>query len=126
MQLTVFSSLRTHSLFEYLMNWFGKLSSETPSEPRPVYQENAVVIDVRNPVEFSSMHVEGALNLPIKQLGKNYALMVPDKAKAIVVYGDAGSRSDVATQFLKLQRYTNVVDGRSACDVARHLNRKLV
>ncbi len=108
------------------MNWFGKLFSETPSEPPPTYKENAVVLDVRSPSEFALTHVEGALNLPIKKFGKSYASVVPDKARQMVVYGDAEARSDVATQFLKLQRYTNVIDGQSAADVARHLNRKIV
>jgi phage shock protein E len=108
------------------MNWLGKLFSEVPLEPAPAFHTNALVVDVRNPTEFASAHVEGAVNLPIKKFGKSYASVVRDKARQIVVYGDASSRSDVATQFLKLQRYTNVIDGQSATEVAGHLNRKIV
>jgi phage shock protein E len=108
------------------MNWFSKLFSPVPPAQSPAYQDDALIIDVRTTSEFASGHVEGALNLPLDKLGQNYATVVPDKARQIVVCCQAGTRSDVATMFLKLRRYANVVNGKSVADVARQLNRKIV
>jgi phage shock protein E len=108
------------------MNWFGKLFPEVPLVQTPAYEKDIVIIDVRTPGEFASGHVEDALNLPLKLLGQKYATLIPDRAKQIVAYGETVSRSAVATQFLKLQRYVNVINGKSASDVARNFNRKIV
>jgi phage shock protein E len=108
------------------MNWFSTLFSHVPPARSPAYQDDALIIDVRTTSEFASGHVEGALNLPLDKLGQNYATVIPDKARQIVVYCQAGSGSDVASMFLKLRRYANVINGKSAGDVARQLNRKIV
>lgn len=108
------------------MNWYKKLFSEASSAKAPAYKDDVLIIDLRTAIEFASGHVEGALNLPMDKLGQNYASVVPDKSRQIVVYCQAGSGSDVATMFLKLRRYANVINGKSAGDVARQLNRKIV
>lgn len=107
------------------MNFLSKLFSEAPP-PQSLAYDDALIIDVRPPSEFASGHVEGALNLPIDKLGQNYASAVPDKARQIVVYCQSGARSGIAAQFLKLQRYANVINGGSVGDVARLVSRKIV
>lgn len=106
------------------MNWFRKLFSQASPPQGPAYDANALIIDLRTPSEFAVGHVDGAVNLPIDKLGQSYATVVPDKARQIVVYCQSGARSAVAAQFLKLQRYVNVINGGSVGDVARQLSRK--
>ena len=108
------------------MNWFGKLFSEAVPAASPAYGADALIIDVRTPIEFASGHVQGAVNLPMEKLGHNYASVLPDRARRIVVCCQSGTRSAIAAQFLRLQRYANVINGGSASDVARQLSSEMV
>lgn len=70
------------------------------------------VIDVREPVEFQSGHVNGALNIPPDQLmqGAPQLQDIP-KDSAIIVYCRTGSRSNVAMHILQTLGYNNVTNG---------------
>ena len=71
-----------------------------------------VVIDVREPFEFATGHVKGALNIPPQKLmnGAKQLAGVPKDAD-IVVYCRTGSRSNVAVHILHGLGYTNVANG---------------
>lgn len=71
-----------------------------------------VIIDVREPIEFQSGHVEGALNLPPAQLMNEELVKekVPQDAE-VIVYCRTGSRSNVAIHMLKSYGYTNLTNG---------------
>ncbi len=71
-----------------------------------------VIIDVREPGEFSGGHVKGALNIPPSRLmagAKQLASVLKDAN--IVVYCRTGSRSNVAAHILHGLGYTNVTNG---------------
>ncbi|MDL2341811.1 MAG: rhodanese-like domain-containing protein [Patescibacteria group bacterium] len=70
------------------------------------------VIDVREPEEYQSSHVAGALNIPPDQLMKGAAKLdgVP-KDSAIIVYCRTGSRSNVAMNILKSLGFTDITNG---------------
>lgn len=87
---------------------------------------SALLIDVRSPLEFSSGHVDGALNLPLDQFVERYAQLAPDKQQAIIVYCASGGRSGQAAQFLAAQGYSQVFNGISAAHVAGQLGRSIV
>jgi rhodanese-related sulfurtransferase len=71
-----------------------------------------VVIDVREPGEFSAGHVKGALNIPPSRLmGDAKQLVSVPKDANIVVYCRTGSRSNVAAHILHGLGYTNVTNG---------------
>jgi phage shock protein E len=109
------------------MNWLSKFFTGKAAPPQaPAYDENALIIDIRTPGEFASGHVDGALNLPMDKFGKNYAKLVPDRGRQVIVYCQSGVRSVHASQFLKLQRYVNVINGGTAEAVASTLHRKIV
>ncbi len=71
-----------------------------------------VVIDVREPFEFATGHVKGALNIPPARLmsGAKQLADVPKDAN-IIVYCRTGSRSNVAAHILHGLGYTNVTNG---------------
>lgn len=71
-----------------------------------------VVIDVREPFEFVTGHVKGALNIPPARLmsGAKQLADVPKDAN-IIVYCRTGSRSNVAAHILHGLGYTNVTNG---------------
>lgn len=87
---------------------------------------NALILDVRSPMEYDGGHVEGALNLPLDQFVEHYARVAPDRAQAIIVYCASGGRSGQAAQFLTSQGYTQVFNGVSARNVCAQLGRTLV
>ena len=73
---------------------------------------NQIVVDVREPEEFASGHVKGAMNVPPAQLlqGAKVFEAVPKDTK-IIVYCRTGSRSNVAMHILNELGYTNVING---------------
>lgn len=71
-----------------------------------------IVIDVREPFEYASGHVKGALNIPPDQLMRGAtALSGAAKDANIIVYCRTGSRSNVAMQILGQLGYKNVTNG---------------
>ena len=73
---------------------------------------NYTVIDVRQPDEFKSGHVSGALNIPPDQLmnGAKQLANLP-KDSNIIVYCRTGSRSGVTMNILYALGYTNIING---------------
>lgn len=73
---------------------------------------SVVIIDVREPFEFSTGHVKGALNIPPTDL-MNGAEALKDipKDSEIVLYCRTGSRSNVAMHILSQLGYTNLTNG---------------
>ena len=71
-----------------------------------------IIIDVREPEEFQSGHVEGAINIPPTSLmnGAPELNGVP-KDSEIILYCRTGSRSNTAIQFLEQLGYTNLTNG---------------
>lgn len=71
-----------------------------------------VIIDVREPDEYRSGHVEGAPNIPPSQLMSGAAQLdhLP-KDSNIIVYCRTGSRSDVAMNILSSLGFKNVTNG---------------
>ena len=85
---------------------------------------NKVIIDVREPLEFMTGHVKGALNNPPAKLlaGAKKLQDVPKDAE-IILYCRTGSRSAVAANILQSLGYTNLTNGINKDHVnARFLN----
>lgn len=73
---------------------------------------NRIIIDVREPAEFATGHVEGALNLPpAKLMGDLRELADTPKDTEIILYCRSGSRSNVAMNILRGHGFTNLVNG---------------
>ncbi len=69
-------------------------------------------IDVREPSEFATGHVSGALNIPpAKLLDGAHQLDGIAKDTELVVYCLSGSRSTVAIQMLRQLGFTNLTNG---------------
>ncbi len=71
-----------------------------------------LILDVREPQEYASGHVQGAVNLPpSKLMGDLGELADVPKDTEIILYCRSGSRSNVAMQILKIKGYTRLVNG---------------
>lgn len=75
------------------------------------------VIDVREPSELEENgHIPGAVNIPVKTLTDNMALLPADLDEEIVVYCKSGTRSTYAWTILNMLGYTNVRNMTSGMD----------
>ncbi len=71
-----------------------------------------VIIDVREPYEYASGHVAGAVNLPPAQLmaGAPQLADVP-KDTLLVLYCRSGARSNASMHYLRQLGFTNLQNG---------------
>lgn len=69
-------------------------------------------IDVREPPEFATSHVAGALNIPPQELmNGSPQLDAIAKDDELILYCKSGSRSNVSMRILGSMGYTNLVNG---------------
>lgn len=87
---------------------------------------STVLIDVRSPGEFSSGHLEGALNLPLDQLQHTIGAAVPERGTPVLLYCASGARSAFACGLLQQLGYTQVANGGGAGVLAMQLQRPIV
>lgn len=73
---------------------------------------NRIFVDVREPFEYATGHVKGAINIPPSKLiaGASKLKDVP-KDTEIVLYCLSGSRSNASMHILRQMGYTNLVNG---------------
>lgn len=71
-----------------------------------------IFLDVREPFEFATGHVKGAINIPPAKLmaGAEKLNNVP-KDTEIVLYCRSGSRSNASMNILRQLGFTNLVNG---------------
>lgn len=82
------------------------------------------IIDVREPEEYATGHVNGSINIPPASLmGGAIELQHTPKDTPIVVYCRTGSRSNVALNILQHLGYTNVTNGINKEHVEAQLQR---
>jgi len=74
-----------------------------------VNRKDAVMIDVREPAEFSAGHAPNAKNIPLAQLDKRIGELEKFKNRPAVVVCQTGTRSHAATALLKKAGFTEVV-----------------
>ena len=70
--------------------------------------EPIFLLDVRQPNEFAAGHIEGALNVPVREVPKALDKIPADKGAPIVVVCASAVRSGYVTMALSFKGYTNV------------------
>ena len=70
--------------------------------------EQIFLLDVRQPNEFAAGHIEGALNVPVREVPKMLTKLPQDKNAPVVVICASAVRSGYATMALSFKGYTNV------------------
>lgn len=88
-------------------SFFKRLGQVGTTEARTLVSSGAALVDVRSPGEFASVHLPGALNVPLDQLGAK-ASTLGAKDRAIVLYCASGTRSAMARSVLKGLGFTRV------------------
>ncbi|NQW36682.1 MAG: rhodanese-like domain-containing protein [Flavobacteriales bacterium] len=72
-------------------------------------EKEAVVIDVRTPMEFQEGHVNGSINIPLNVLQARM-FEIKEMKKPIIAVCRSGARSGQATGFLK-QQGIDIING---------------
>jgi rhodanese-related sulfurtransferase len=72
-------------------------------------RKDAVMIDVREPAEFSAGHAPNARNIPLAQLDKRIGELEKFKHRPAVIVCQTGGRSHSATTALKKAGFAEVV-----------------
>jgi phage shock protein E len=72
-----------------------------------------LIVDVREPDEFSAGHIDGALNVPLDSIMTSDLAGV-SKDDQIILYCNSGNRSGLAQQILVARGYKNVQNGINA------------
>jgi len=101
-----------------LFNWFGSSGSNNESI-KEYLQKNAVVVDVRTPMEFQEANVQGSVNIPLHVLEARFH-EIKEMNKPIVAVCRSGARSGNATIFLKRQGI-DVINGGPWQNVASEI-----
>ena len=84
----------------------------TATEARKMMMElnDFTLLDVRTESEYRRQHIEGAKLMPHTDIPRRAESELPDKNKIILVYCQAGVRSERAARALLDLGYTNVYD----------------
>jgi rhodanese-related sulfurtransferase len=70
--------------------------------------EQVFLLDVREPNEFAASRIEGAVNVPVREVPKNLAKLPQEKNAQIVVVCASAVRSGYVAESLSFKGYTNV------------------
>lgn len=87
-------------------NLFGQKDN---SQLKEIINQNAYLVDVRTPSEFSSGSADGAVNIPLDKIENQ--LQKFNNKKHIVVFCRSGNRSGQAKAILEKNGFQNVVNG---------------
>ncbi|MEZ4297084.1 MAG: rhodanese-like domain-containing protein [Polyangiaceae bacterium] len=85
---------------------FGSSGDVEPARARELVQNGATLVDVRSPGEFSSGHIDGAINVPVGDIERHLDRIPKDKP--VILYCASGMRSSAAAATLKGKGYTEV------------------
>lgn len=86
----------------------AQIQEVSGSAARAAIEAADVVIDVREPDEYASAHLPGAVNLPRGMLEFKVAALAPSASSKIVVYCRTGQRGALAAKTLQDMGYTRV------------------
>lgn len=91
------------------MQYRARLTPEQSRALRDAVAAGARIVDVRTPAEFSGGHIDGAINVPLSDLGLKLKKL-GKKSKPLLVYCRSGNRSGQAVTFLRGEGFTRVLD----------------
>ncbi len=90
----------------------GRFTHISQEEAARIMAEESgfVVVDVREPSEYSDGHIKGAINVPLSTIGSEKMDALPDLDQRILVYCRSGVRSKQASGKLAKIGYTNILE----------------
>ncbi|MEY2829081.1 MAG: hypothetical protein RIQ33_939 [Bacteroidota bacterium] len=99
-------------MFSFLKNLLG-----TKINLDEVFEQGAIIIDVRTKGEFESGHIKGSINIPLNVLSSQISKL--KKEVAIITCCASGMRSASAKSILKSNGFNQVYNGGSWMSLKR-------
>ena len=87
----------------------SRRSPEQVSAMQRAVAEGGLLLDVRSAGEFADHHLDGAVNIPVRELSGRLGEL-GDKKQAVVVYCASGARSGAAAKLLIESGFEDVHD----------------
>jgi len=92
-----------------LENRLSKVSQVNPAQAvRLMDDENLVIVDTREPQEFNTGYIKGALHIPMSQMKKRIGELEKYKSRPVLIYCRSGSRSNYTGKLLSKAGFENV------------------
>ncbi|EAO8907181.1 thiosulfate sulfurtransferase PspE [Salmonella enterica] len=67
-------------------------------------------IDVRIPEQYQREHIQGAINIPLKEIKSHIETVAPDRNDTVKLYCNSGRQSGMAKQMLLDMGYTHAMN----------------
>ena len=80
----------------------------SPQKAKELVKEGAILVDVRQGMEYNSGHIQNAVNIPLDRIAG--ITKKAEKDQNVVLYCQSGARSGAALTQLKSMGYKNVYD----------------
>ncbi len=97
----------------FLSNLFG---SNNDANLKAIINNGAFLVDVREPGEYASGSVKGAVNIPLGSVSSQLSTF--KNKNNIIVFCKSGGRSSQAKAILEANNITNVVNGGAWQNIA--------
>ncbi len=81
---------------------------DAPTLKQWLDRQSALLIDVREPVEYATEHIPGAVSLPLSRLDSSQINLQP--GQRLVLYCQSGKRSARAAELLRMAGFANVTE----------------
>jgi sulfur-carrier protein adenylyltransferase/sulfurtransferase len=81
-----------------------------------IQQAGVTVVDVREPWEWDSGHIAGAIHIPLGELPARAATDLPDRSAPLLLHCHSGARSGRAAEFLVANGYESVANLKALID----------
>lgn len=101
-------------------------SVEKEQNSKSAGQAGYILIDVRSVEEFSSGHLQGAVNMPHTAIAGEIGRVAPDKSALLKLYCRSGRRVGVAMESLKKLGYKNMENLGGLSDAQKALGLPVV
>ena len=108
------------------MGFFGNLVNAISGSGSETIPDNAIFIDVRSQGEVVGGTIDGAINIPLPEIGAKAEKALPKKATPIIVFCASGIRSGLAKKSLKSLGYEQVINGGGISSLAIRLGKRIV
>lgn len=99
-------------LYSYVGERFLGYKQLSPEEATRVYNQGAVLIDVRSDAEYKTGFIGEARHIPVGELKAKLPNLSNLKDKAVLLYCQSGARSAGAANTLVKEGFTNVYNLR--------------
>lgn len=93
-------------IFLFLTGCTSSIQEIDYKETKKLMEKDAILIDVRSPLEYDQGHAEGAINIPVQEID----LVKYAKKTKLIVYCRSGNRSHTAADTLVKLGYKYVYD----------------